>query len=59
MCLPLQIAILSYEKQERLRRPPLKMSFRPPLQTLSAVVMINHHATSKTSHLNKVKIVSW
>ena len=35
---PLQTAIFSGEKQERLGSPPLKMAFRPPLQTLSAVV---------------------
>ena len=36
-CPPLQIAIFSCEKQGLLRRPPLKIPFRPPLQTLSAV----------------------
>ena len=37
-CPPLQIVIFSYEKQGRLHRPPLKISFCLPLQTLSTVV---------------------
>ena len=36
--LPLEISICSSERQGRVSRPPLKMLFYPPLQTVSVVV---------------------